>query len=245
VVSSEVADNVARVRERIARAAERVGRSSEDVTLVVVTKTQPVDRILQAVAAGVAVFGENRVQEAIAKFAGRDIGAQDGSLVPRQNISLHMIGTLQRNKARHAARHFDCIQSVDNLQLAHDLDVAAGRERDGEPLPVLLEVNVTGEASKSGISAEELPRLAGEMERFSNLRCTGLMTIARFGAGEKELRETFARLRLLLERMKEEYPGDWRHLSMGMSDDFEYAIEEGATLVRVGRAIFGERTRSG
>jgi hypothetical protein len=244
-VSSEIEDNVARVQERIARAAERAGRPAEDVTLVAVTKTQPVDRILQAVEAGVSVFGENRVQEAIAKFVGRDTGAEDGSLVPRQNISLHMIGTLQRNKARHAAQHFDCIQSVDNLQLAHGLDVAAGRERGGEPLPVLLEVNVTGEASKSGIGVEELPRLAGEMESLGNLRCTGLMTIARFGAGEKELRETFARLRLLLGVMEQSYDGDWRHLSMGMSDDFEYAIEEGATLVRVGRAIFGERTRSG
>ncbi len=243
MVSSEITDNVARVRERIARAAERAGRSGDDVTLVAVTKTQPVDRILQAVEAGVAVFGENRVQEAIAKFAGRATEAQDGNLVPRDGISLHMIGTLQRNKARHAARHFDCIHSVDSVELAHALDVAAGRERGGEALPVLLEVNVTGEASKSGVSVEELPRLADETGNCGNLRCTGLMTIARFGAEEKELRETFARLRQLLEQMKQSYPGDWRHLSMGMSDDFEYAIEEGATLVRVGRAIFGERTR--
>ncbi|HEY0072271.1 MAG TPA: YggS family pyridoxal phosphate-dependent enzyme [Chloroflexia bacterium] len=244
-MSNEIADNVARVRERIAQAAERAGRSGGDVTLVAVTKTQPVDRILQAVEAGVTVFGENRVQEAIAKFAGRGIGGEGDRLVPREGIALHMIGTLQRNKARHAARHFDCIHSVDSLGLARDLDAAAGRERGGEVLPVLLEVNVTGEGSKSGVSVEELPQLAGIMESCGHLRCTGLMTIARFGAAEKESRDTFARLRTLLDRMRDSYPGDWRHLSMGMSDDFEYAIEEGATLVRVGRAIFGERTRAG
>jgi pyridoxal phosphate enzyme (YggS family) len=243
-VSNEIADNVARVRERIARAAERVGRSGGDVTLVAVTKTQPVDRILQAVEAGVTVFGENRVQEAITKFAGRGIGGEAEGLVSREGIALHMIGTLQRNKARYAARHFDCIHSVDSVGLARDLDVAAGRERGGAVLPVLLEVNVTGEGSKSGVSIEELPRLVTAIQSCSKLLCTGLMTIARFGAGEKELRDTFARLRMLLDRMKESYPGDWRHLSMGMSDDFEYAIEEGATLVRVGRAIFGERTRA-
>lgn len=244
-MSTEIADNVARVRERVGRAAVRVGRSAEDVTLVAVTKTQPVDRILQAVGAGLTVLGENRVQEAIAKFAGRAFVDDEGSLVPRRGIALHMIGTLQRNKARHAVRHFDCIHSVDNLNLARDLDVAAGRERGGEPLPVLLEVNVTGEGSKSGVTVEELPRLAEAMESCGNLRCEGLMTMARLGAGERELRETFARLRLLLDRMKESCPGDWRHLSMGMSDDFEYAIEEGATMVRVGRAIFGERPRLG
>lgn len=245
MVSSDIADNVARVRERIAGAAERAGRAAEDVTLVAVTKTQLVDRILQAVEAGVSVFGENRVQEAIAKFGRRGAGAEDVGLVPREGIELHMIGTLQRNKARHAARHFDCIHSVDSIQLAQALDSAVGREGSGEPLPVLLEVNVTGEASKSGVGIEELPGLAQATESCGNLRCTGLMTIARFGAAEKELRETFARLRMLLEEMKVSYPGDWRHLSMGMSDDFEYAIEEGATLVRVGRAIFGERTRLG
>ncbi|HEX8218274.1 MAG TPA: YggS family pyridoxal phosphate-dependent enzyme [Chloroflexia bacterium] len=244
-MSSEIADNVARVRERIARAAERVGRSGDDVALVAVSKTQPVDRILQAVEAGVSVFGENRVQEALGKFAERDAGGEGGGLVPRRGISVHMIGTLQRNKARQAARHFDCIHSVDGLSLARALDDAVGRERGGEPLPVLLEVNVTGEGTKSGVSIEDLPRLAEDMESRGHLRCTGLMTIARFGVGEVELRETFTRLRGLLERMRESYPGDWRHLSMGMSDDFEYAIEEGATMVRVGRAIFGERTRLG
>lgn len=242
-LSNEIADNVARLRERIASAAERVGRSVDDITLVGVTKTQPVDRILQAVEVGITVFGENRVQEAIAKFVGRGADGHDVGLVPRQGISLHMIGTLQRNKARHAARHFDCIHSVDSVGLAQELDVAAGREREGKRLPVLLEVNFTGEQSKSGVSTGELPRLAETLETCGNLHCIGLMTIARFGAEEKELRYTFAQLRLLLDRMKESYPGDWRHLSMGMSDDFEYAIEEGATMVRVGRAIFGERTR--
>lgn len=236
--------NVAEVRERIARAAERAGRTPSEITLIAVTKTHPVDRILQALEAGLTNFGENRVQEAISKFASATEAAGSESVL-RTGITLHMIGTLQRNKARLAARHFDCIHSVDRVELATDLNEAANKERAGRALPVLLEVNLTGEASKSGVSVEELPRLAEALENCTNLRGAGLMTVARFGAHEKELRETFANLRTLLEGLKANYRGDWRHLSMGMSDDYEYAIEEGATMVRVGRAIFGERTRQG
>ena len=241
-MDDDLASNITEVRERIARAAERVGRSPGEITLIAVTKTHPVDRILQAIEAGLTNFGENRVQEAIAKYSA---GNDDADQVPRNGITLHMIGTLQRNKAKLAARHFDRIHSVDRVELVRDLDEAAGRERSDRPLPVLLEVNLSGEASKSGVPAEELPNLAEALEGCTSLLGIGLMTIARFGAGEKELRETFAGLRDLLAVVKANYSGDWRHLSMGMSDDYEYAIEEGATMVRVGRALFGERLRLG
>jgi PLP dependent protein len=233
-----IAANLERVKERMALAAGRTGRSVGDVTLVAVTKMVSVERILEAVKAGIVHFGENRVQEALAKYGKRD-GAGEG-LVPRDGISLHMIGTLQGNKARPAAAHFDWVQSVDRPELAEALERAAAQVRH-EPLPVLIEVKLTAEASKSGVSAEELPRLADKVASCPHLRACGLMTIARLGASEVELRGTFATLRGLLEKVRSAHPGDWSHLSMGMSDDYEYAIEEGATMVRLGRALFGER----
>jgi pyridoxal phosphate enzyme (YggS family) len=234
-----IAANVEVVRERIARAAERSGRHASEVTLVAVTKTVPVERIEQAIAAGVTHFGENRVQEAEAKYA--LIGEPAQGAVPREGITLHMIGSLQRNKARRAVTLFDLVQSVDRPELAVALDRAAGEMQRKEPLPVLLEVNLTGEASKSGVSKVELPRLADTVAGCPYLKGMGLMTIARMGAPEAELRRTFVELRRLLEGLRGSFPSEWMHLSMGMSDDFEWAIEEGATMVRIGRAIFGER----
>ncbi len=230
------------VRETIARAAERSGRSPDAVTLIAVSKTVQVGRILAAMEAGITNFGENRVQEARAKFAGRGSGLAEGK-APRDGINLHMIGSLQRNKARPAAALFDCVQSVDRIELVDALDKASAQEREGQPLPVLLEANLTGEPSKSGVSPEKLPALADSLAGCRHLRGVGLMTIARMGANEAELRHTFATTRHMLEDLTQSYPGDWAHLSMGMSDDYQYAIEEGATMVRLGRAIFGERTR--
>lgn len=215
----------------------------DDVMLIAVTKTQPVESILTAIAAGIPNLGENRVQEAAAKFAGLGNAANTGELVPREGVTLHLIGSLQRNKAKQAARYFDCIHSVDRVDLLRDLDAAVLLERGGEPLPVLLEVNVTSEGSKAGVLVSDLPHLAETLGDCPYLRGIGLMTIARMGADERELRSTFATLRGLLDDVRGQYPGDWRHLSMGMSDDFEYAIEEGATMIRVGRALFGERLR--
>jgi PLP dependent protein len=227
--NSGVAANLERVNERIARAAERSGRTASDVTLVAVTKTVPPERILEAVEAGITHLGENRVQEADAKYG-------EGGPIPRAGLTLHMIGTLQRNKARRAAALFDWVQLVDRPELAAALDSAAHR-----PLPVLLEVNLTGEASKSGAAPADLLALADAVAGCANLRPLGLMTIARLDAPEAELRRTFAGLRGLLERLQTSHPGGWRHLSMGMTGDYETAIEEGATIVRLGRAIFGER----
>ena len=231
------------VRERMARAAERSGRALSDVTLVAVTKTIVVDRIRAAIEAGAVHVGENRVQEAEAKFEECVVAGIDTDKVSREGITLHMIGGLQRNKARRAAELFDWIQSVDRVELLGALEKARAEGGKSQPLPVLLEVNTTGEEAKSGITPAELPRLADALAGCPHLRGMGLMTIARFGADEKELRSTFASLRRLLDALKESHPGegDWKHLSMGMSDDYECAIEEGATMVRLGRAIFGAR----
>jgi pyridoxal phosphate enzyme (YggS family) len=229
------------VRERMARAAERSGRGSGAVTLVVVTKTVPVERIRLVVEAGVGHLGENRVQEAEAKF-GLRAGAA-GARVARQGLTLHMIGTLQRNKARRAVELFDWVQSVDRVELLPVLDRTAS-ERGGGPLQVLLEVNTTGEPAKSGVEPATLPRLADALAKCAHLRGMGLMTVGRLGAAEAELRQTFGGLRRLLEGLKATHAevGEWKHLSMGMSDDYEIGIEEGSTMVRLGRAVFGGRT---
>jgi pyridoxal phosphate enzyme (YggS family) len=234
-----VSDNLDSISERIERAAQLSGRSGSSITLVAVSKTVPVARIVEAIEAGVTHLGENRVQEAAEKFALR--GAPDEGKITREGITLHMIGTLQSNKAKRAAALFDWVQSLDRPELAWNLEKAV-QARNGEALPVLLEVNLTGEASKSGVTREELFRLADALTGCPHLLGMGLMTIARQSADEQELRRTFATLRSLLENLRGNYPGDWRHLSMGMSDDYELAIEEGATMVRLGRAIFGERT---
>jgi pyridoxal phosphate enzyme (YggS family) len=254
-----VAANLEVVRERIARAAARSGRAAQAVTLVAVTKSVPVSRIKEAQAAGVSHFGENRVQEAEAKYAvrppisgpepvgapaimsGGPEGTPAGEQVARQGITLHMIGTLQSNKVRRAVALFDWVQSVDRVELVHALATAVERLRPGLPLPVLLQVNVTGEPTKSGVAPAQLPALAGAVAACRSLQAMGLMTIARLGADEAELRRTFSTLRALLDNLRATYPGEWVHLSMGMSDDYELAIEEGATMVRLGRAIFGER----
>lgn len=234
----DIAANLRAVKERIAAAAERSGREVGDITLVAVSKTVPAERIMEALEAGATDFGENRVQEAREHFNERGVALP--GMVPRDNIRLHMIGSLQRNKARAAASFFDYIHSVDRAELLEVLEKDVREARPGLALPVLLQVNVTGESTKSGITPNELPRLAGMLAGCKHLKGTGLMTIARLGAGEKELRQTFSALRKMLETTRRDYP-EMRHLSMGMTDDFEIAIEEGATMVRIGRAIFGER----
>ncbi|HYP42338.1 MAG TPA: YggS family pyridoxal phosphate-dependent enzyme [Chloroflexia bacterium] len=241
---SDIMANLEIIRERIADAAERSGRSPDAITLIAVTKTVPAAHIIAAIQAGITHFGENRVQEAAAKYAPQRGTENDGpDLVPRASITLHMIGNLQRNKAHRAAAIFDWVQSVDRPELAETLNRACAEQRPNEPLPVLLEVNLTGEASKSGVTPEDLPKLADTVTACPNLRPSGLMAIARMGAQEPELRRTFAHLRNLLEGLHQTYPGDWTHLSMGMSDDYTHAIAEGATMIRLGRALFGDRPK--
>ncbi len=214
------------VRDRIRRACERAGRDPSSVTLVGVTKGIPSSRIAEAIAAGVTDLGENRVQEARQKQAE----------LASAGIRWHLIGHLQRNKAQEAVELFQLIHSVDAQPLAESLERhAASRSRR---LDVLVQVNVSGEASKSGCRAEDAAQLAAAIARCPHLTVKGLMTIAPLAADPQAARPVFRALRELRERIGQ--PG-WL-LSMGMSQDFEVAVEEGANLVRVGTALFGERT---
>ena len=210
------------VRERIARSCERVGRDPASVTLVAVSKGHPAAMVAAAAEAGVRHFGENRIQEALPK-----IEEATGAGV---EATWHLVGHLQSNKAKAAASAFDVIHSVDSARLLTRLDTAAPAPRD-----VLLQVNVAAEPQKQGIAPDEVEALVQAARAAGSLRLRGLMTIAPIAADPEEVRPVFRALKLLAERH------GLPELSMGMTDDFEVAIEEGATLVRVGRAIFGER----
>lgn len=216
----DVAANLAAVRARIAAAAARAGRDPDDVQLIAVSKTKPAELVLAAVAAGVRDLGENYVQEAIAKRAA--VGG---------DVRWHLIGPLQRNKAARALETFDVIHTIDGVAIGQALAHHAATR--GVRARVLLEVNVGGETTKHGIAPDELPTL---MQRLGDphLSIEGLMTIPPPGS-PADARRCFRQLRALRDA------AGLRELSMGMSDDFEIAIEEGATMVRVGRAIFGER----
>ena len=218
-----------RVLERIAAASARVGRDPGDVTLVAVSKTVPVERIQAAVAAGLTTLGENRVQEAETKV-GQVAGA-----------TWHLVGPLQKNKARRALEIFGTIQSVDSAALAERLDRIAAEVRPGEQVPILLEVNVDDDPSKSGFAPTDLERSLAAVLDLAQLEIRGLMTIGRQVDRPEDARSTFASLRELSGRLRDADPRLGRELSMGMTDDFEVAVEEGATIVRVGRALFGER----
>jgi pyridoxal phosphate enzyme (YggS family) len=218
---SDVAANVRAVRARIARAAERAGRDPATVRLIAVSKTQPPEAVRAAIAAGITDIGENYVQEAQAKRAA--VGASAARW--------HLIGHLQRNKAARAVETFDCVQTVDSAPLGGALSRQA--QALGRSLPILIEVHLGGEASKSGVEPEALPALLAAL-RLPGLAVEGLMTVPPPGAPE-QARPHFRALRALAER------AGLLQLSMGMSDDYDVAIEEGATMVRVGRAIFGAR----
>jgi len=218
----EIRANIERVRERIARAAERAGRRAEDVLLVGVSKTVDADRIRRAVAAGLPALGENRVQEAGEKIA----------LLGRP-VPWHLVGHLQSNKVRDALELFDVIHSLDRVELARECDRRA-RLR-GRPVAVLLQVNVGGEASKGGFAPEEVGAAVDSVGALDHLYLRGLMTIPPPVERAEEARGWFRTLAQLAKRH------ELGELSMGMSADFEVAIEEGATMVRVGTAIFGLR----
>ncbi len=226
--------NVARVQARIAAAAARAGRNPADVTLVAVSKTQPVEVILAAYAAGLRLFGENRVEEAGPKAA--EVQAR---LAPAPPPVWHMIGHVQSRKAADVLPWAALVHSVDSVKLATRLACSVG---EGVELPVLLEVNVAGEASKYGFHPAELPAAVEAIAALPGLRIEGLMTMAPLVTDPELARPTFRSLAQLRAELAQRYPAIvWRHLSMGMTDDFEVAIEEGATLVRIGRALFGER----
>ncbi len=235
---TEIDENVQAVLERIGRAALRAGRDPSGVTLVAVSKTFPVDMILAVHAQGVRHFGENRVEEAAQKIP--EASGRIGSSSP---IIWHMVGHLQSRKVRAAVPLFDWVESVDSIALARRLDTQVAAL--SKTLPVLLEVNVSGETSKYGIPAE--PR-AGvytavrEIAGRAHLDLQGLMTVAPIVSDPEQARRHFRALRQLRDELLIHFPERaLPHLSMGMTDDFEVAIDEGATIVRIGRAIFGER----
>ena len=229
-----IADRVAAVRERIARAAARVGSRAEDVTLVAVSKTFPAEAVREAFAAGLRVFGENKVQEAEAKIASL------GDLL-EQGARFHLVGHLQGNKAKKAAALFDCVHSVDGAALARRL--AAAASESGRTLRVLVQVDLAGEATKHGVPEADLLRTLEEVRGLAALRVEGLMILPPFADDPETSRPYFRRLRELRDEGVARGLLEGRELSMGMSHDLEPAVEEGATLVRVGTALFGERPR--
>jgi hypothetical protein len=244
----DIAANLALVRQRMAAAAERAGRPIDDVTLVAVSKTHPAELVLQALDAGQVDFGENRVEEAWSKFvdpASPEGLARVGAAVgpcPRPAVNLHLIGPIQSRKADLAiACRPVLVHAVDRLKIASRLDRLAGEA--GIRQDILLEVNVSGEASKFGFTPDGLWEDVERLLVLPALRVRGLMTIPPFAADPEDARPFFVALRRLRDRLAAQWPqADWRHVSMGMSHDFEIAIEEGATIVRVGTAIFGART---
>ena len=217
------------VLEAIADSCARVGRDPGEVRLVAVSKTVEADRLRAAVVAGLTTLGENRVQEAEPKVA-----AVDGA-------AWHLIGPLQSNKARRAIAVFDVIESVDSLELARRLDRIAGEERPEIRLPVLLQINVDDDTAKAGFPPGEAEAALDELLALPRLDVRGLMTIGRLVDLPEDARSTFVALRRLGERLRTAAPALGPELSMGMSADFEIAVEEGATIVRVGQAIFGHR----
>jgi pyridoxal phosphate enzyme (YggS family) len=232
-MSEQIRERLARVWERIARAAERADRSPEEITLIAVSKTFDAATVQQAVDAGARDLGENRIQEAIGKV----------DQVKADNLRWHLIGHLQSNKARAAVRAFDMIHSVDSAELVDRLDRIAGEE--GRRPSVLIQVDLAREATKSGADELSLPEIVAALDSAEHLDFRGLMTLPPFFESPEQTRSYFRRLRELLESLNSSRPEGRRvaELSMGMSHDFEVAIEEGATMVRVGTAIFGAREK--
>jgi pyridoxal phosphate enzyme (YggS family) len=230
---TDIAGNIQEIRERICRAASASNRPAGLITLLAITKTFPTEIIAEAIAAGLNQFGENRVQEAEAKI----IHFQE-----TPGLKWHLVGHLQSNKASSAVQLFDFVHSVDSVRIAEKLNQAA-REM-GKVLPVLLQVKLEEEETKSGARDEEIRSIITSMAEFSALRLDGLMTIPPYSENPEEARPYFIRLRKLSESLESEQAGclGQRHLSIGMSNDFEVAIQEGATIVRIGTALFGDRS---
>ncbi len=217
-----IKDNLARIKARLAAAAESVGRRADEVTIIGATKTVPPALIEDAVRAGLRHIGENRVQEAAPKRLALS-SLQD-------NVTWHMIGSLQSNKIKQAIEIFDVIQSIDSLKVADGI-----AKRTSRPVKVLLEVNIAGEPTKSGFMPEEVEGALRRLRSLPELEVLGLMTVAPIAEGPEEVRPVFKKLREMKDAL------GLKELSMGMTDDFEVAVQEGATMVRIGRAIFGAR----
>ncbi len=228
-----IIDNLARVQERICQAAETAGRQSDRITLIGVTKRKPVEMMVAAIEAGLKDIGENRLQEARKKFP----------LLDLNGIKRHLIGHLQTNKAKYIPGLFDVVHSVDSERIALALNRQTAEKQPGATLPVFVQVNVSGEASKFGVPPDEASDLVGYCLEQRTLNIRGLMAIGPHTENRDLVLKAFKQLRQLAEQIQTLFAPTLRKmdLSMGMTDDFELAIAEGATHVRVGRAIFGER----
>ncbi len=239
--------NLNLVEEKIQRACDRVGRSRDSVTLVAVSKTHSAEVVIEAYQAGLRHFGENRVEEAEVKIPRVNTVTTDA----QDQVIWHMIGHIQSRKAKQIPPLFDWIHSVDSLKLAKKLDGEVAQESQ-QKLNILLEINVSGEASKSGFAADRLGNdleqdrefwtTLGAIHQLSSLQVRGLMTMAPIVDDMEQARSVFTKLFQLREKITQQLGMNWPELSMGMTDDFPVAIEEGATLIRVGRALFGERS---
>jgi PLP dependent protein len=227
---SSIVENLERVREQIARAAWNSGRSADDVELVAISKSHPAEKVREAVEAGETLFGESRVQEARAKIPELS-----------SNLRWHFVGHLQKNKIRHALPLFEMIHSVDSLGLAQDINRIA--EEEGLYPRVLLEVNVAGEGSKFGFAPDELRNQMEVLMGLPRLSIEGLMCIPPLAVESEDSRKFFVEVRQWRDSLEKEYNMKLPQLSMGMTQDFPIGIAEGATLVRVGTAIFGERSK--
>ncbi len=224
-----IQNNLSVVRQRIAKAANRCGRDPGSVDLVTVTKTQPVESVRMAIEAGAGIVGENYVQEARDKF----------DILVDQPAQWHFIGHLQSNKAKYAVRMFEVIHGVDSIKLADELDKQA--RKAGKVQNILIQVNISAEPGKSGVEQERALDLIRTISGYQNIRIQGLMTMPPFFNAPESARPYFSALRSLRDEAVKKLGIGLKHLSMGMSGDYEVAIEEGATLVRIGTAIFGKR----
>ncbi len=229
--TDDLRNRLANIRQRIDQAALKAGRDPAEIRLIPVSKTHPVETLREAIAIGITCFGENKVQEAEGKI--EELG--------REGLEWHLIGHLQANKARRAVKAFDVIHSVDSIELAGRLERIC-KEEGRENLPVLIEVDLAGEETKSGITEKDLPALVEFLRGCKHLRFTGLMILPPFFETAEDARPYFRRLREIRDELAAQsvFSGSGE-LSMGMTHDFEVAIEEGATMVRIGTAIFGER----
>jgi pyridoxal phosphate enzyme (YggS family) len=246
--TAAISENIRRIEEQIRSACLRSGRSENEVKLMAVSKTHPADAIAEGFAAGLRLFGESRVQEFQQKLADLkklELGVGGVSQGSGEAVSVHLIGHLQSNKTGKAAEIFTGIDTVDSLKLAERLN--EGAKKVGRRLPVLLELKLSDEASKTGLAPEsqEMAELLERLPSLDHLYMRGLMTVAPFDENRETARACFRRLRVLRDGLAQRHPRlDFGELSMGMSGDFEIAIEEGSTLVRIGTAIFGARPKA-
>jgi len=228
---STIEENIKDIRSRIEKSAEKSSRRAKEIKLVVVTKTVEIDRINEAIRGGIDIIGENRIQEAEAKF---------NQLT--ENVEKHLVGHLQTNKAKKATELFDLIQSVDSVRVAEAISRKAMEK--GRVMDVLVEVNTSGEATKFGVEPDQVLSLIETISKLEGIKIKGLMTIGLFSDNPEDTRPCFKKLKTLFEEIKSaNIPEvEMRFLSMGMTSDFEVAIEEGSNMVRVGTGIFGART---